>query len=139
MSRSGYIDYYDADDNFCFLWDSIVSRSINGKRGQRFLRELIEALDAMPKKELIADDLVTEEGECCAMGAVAIHRGIDVSGVDPEERDEVGALFDIAPTLAAEIASQNDNDFKSKMTPQERWHHMRKWAADRITEKAVIA
>ena len=69
MSRSGYID--DFDDQWSLIcWRGAVKSAIRGKRGQSFLRELRDALDAMPIKKLISDDLV-RDGEVCAIGAVA--------------------------------------------------------------------
>jgi methionyl-tRNA synthetase len=60
MGRSGYSeDCYD-DSNVCFLWPSIVQRAASGQRGQAFLREMLAAMDAMPDKKLIADELATE-------------------------------------------------------------------------------
>lgn len=54
MSRSGYVD----DCENLELYRATVERSIKGKRGQAFLRELAAAMDAMPEKVLIAEELV---------------------------------------------------------------------------------
>lgn len=133
MSRSGY--YEDGDDNFSNLWPNIVNRSIKGKRGQAFLSELAKALDEMPEKKLIAGDLVTETGEVCAIGAVCKARGLDTSKVDVYDRYDVAGLVGIAPTLAAEIEYQNDDDFgyRRDVTPEERWTRMRKWVEKNLT------
>jgi len=56
LSRSGYSDDYD-DERMAALYRGAVASSMRGKRGQAFLREMIEALDAMPEKRLIADSL----------------------------------------------------------------------------------
>ena len=53
MSRSGYTEDGDCDNPIYLLWPSIVERSIKGKRGQAFLKELLADLDAMPDKRLI--------------------------------------------------------------------------------------
>ena len=46
MSRSGYTD--DNEDPLANgRWWQAVKRSLEGKRGQALLRELVEALDAM--------------------------------------------------------------------------------------------
>lgn len=127
MSRSGYT----GDCENLALWRGAVSSAINGKRGQTFLRDLVESLDAMPEKRLITSALVTERG-CCAMGAVAVRREIDTSKVDPFEREDVARLFGIAPAMAAEIAFENDEaDFYTgtSETPEQRWVRMRAWAA----------
>ena len=61
MSRSGYVD---CDDPLAAgRWSAQVKSAMRGKRGQAFLRELASAMDAMPVKELIADELINSEGE----------------------------------------------------------------------------
>jgi hypothetical protein len=61
MGRHGYTD--DSDDVLDLgRWRAQVSSAIRGKRGQRFLRDVIRALDALPEKRLIKNDLVNEEG-----------------------------------------------------------------------------
>jgi hypothetical protein len=63
MSRSGYSD--DCDDQWRhIMWWGAVTSSIRGKRGQAFLREMRDALDAMPEKRLAPDALV-RGGEVC--------------------------------------------------------------------------
>ena len=59
MSRSGYTDYDDSDfANWNHIrWRGQVASATRGKRGQQFFRDLIAALDAMPTKVLITDDL----------------------------------------------------------------------------------
>lgn len=129
MSRSGYSE--DGDYAGASLWENVVNRSIKGKRGQAFLRELVTALDAMPNKRLIAAELITETGEVCAIGAVCKARGLDVSHVDADCRYDVGKLVGIAPTMAAEIEYQND-EVRCSNTPEQRWERMRKWAVDKL-------
>lgn len=133
MSRSGYSE--DGDYALVNLWENIVNRSIQGKRGQAFLKELAAAMDAMPEKRLIADDLVTETGEACAIGVVCKSRGLDTSGVDVCDRYAVGRLVGIAPTLAAEIEYNNDERGRHDETPEQRWVRMRKWVYDCLTKK----
>jgi len=128
MSRSGYSD----DCENYNLWRGVVSNAIGGKRGQAFLRALAEALDAMPEKVLIAGELVTEKGECCAIGAVCKARSLDVSNVDYEDPDRVAKLIDVAPAMAAEIAFMNDEYGKENELPSERWTRMRKWVSDKL-------
>ena len=55
MSRSGYCD--DLDPLDLGRWRAQVASAIRGKRGQKLLKELLTALDSMPKKELIANEL----------------------------------------------------------------------------------
>lgn len=129
MSRSGYSD--DCDN--LALWRGAVESAIRGKRGQQLLRELAEAMDAMPVKELITDALV-EDGAYCALGVVGAKRGIDMTGIDPHEPDQVSKAFNIANALAQEIEFVNDDDFglDHGETPAQRWTRVRKWVAEQI-------
>ena len=129
MSRSGYYDSCDGWD--LIRWRGAVASAIRGKRGQAFLREMIAALDAMPEKRLIVDALETETGDVCAIGAVGKARGIDMAGVDPEDREAVAKLFGIAEAMAAEIVYEND-EWGGHNSPENRWQRMRAWAADLI-------
>lgn len=131
MSRSGYSD--DGDGNYLYLYRSVVDRAINGKRGQAFLQELAAAMDAMPEKRLIANELVTADGQVCAIGVVCKSRGIDVRDVDLEDADKVGSLVGIARSMAAEIEYENDERCHNE-TPEERWTRMREWVSDNIAK-----
>lgn len=143
MSRSGYSD--DCDN--LGLWRGAVERAIKGKRGQTLLRAMADALDAMPVKRLIPSALVRADGECCALGAVALAKQIDTKKVDETDREWVGRLFGIAPAMAAEIAYENDeaaprgryDDDRGWVpfgpeTPEQRWARMRAWVAKQIKE-----
>lgn len=76
---------------------------IRGKRGQSFLREILAALDALPEHKLIAHELVEKDGAVCALGAVSKARGVDMTGVDPENIERVADIFFISGALAREI------------------------------------
>lgn len=124
MSRSGYSDDYEHMN----LYRATVERSINGKRGQAFLKELIQAMDEMPIKRLIDGELIAASGEVCAIGAVCKSRGLDVEGIDVEDPDTVGQLVGISRTMAAEIAFENDEGSRRDETPEQRWVRVRGWA-----------
>ena len=134
MSRSGYVD--DISDWSLICWRGAVASAIRGKRGQAFLKEMLEALDALPDKSLIENDLQSE-GEVCAMGAVGLKRGIDMSKVDPEDREEVAEIFGISPALAAEISYENDEGIWPKETPEQRWIRMRRWVVSQLRAKST--
>lgn len=72
------------------------------------LRETLAALDALPEKRLAAESLINTEGEYCTLGALGRARGIDMSNIDPECREEVAGVFGISEALAAEIMFMND-------------------------------
>jgi hypothetical protein len=128
MSRSGYSDDYDMENWSHIRWRGAVASSIRGKRGQAFLRELVEALDAMPVKALIAHDLY-KEGAVCAMGSVGLKRGVDMSKIDVEDYARVADVFGIASPLVQEIEYLNDEGGWHDDTPEVRWRRMRDWAA----------
>jgi hypothetical protein len=132
MSRHGYCD--DGDDEYgrANLWRGTVIRSIKGKRGQAFLRELAEALDAMPVKALIKEELVAADGAVCTIGAVAIARKMDVTEIDVENGEAVGEAFNISAPMAREIEWWNDDAGPDNETSAERWTRMRKWVDSQI-------
>lgn len=132
MSRSGYSD--NCDGNYIYLYRGMVERTLNGKRSQTFLRELAAAMDAMPEKKLIKSELVSKQGEVCAIGVVCKARGIDVSNVDIYDPDAVGDLVNIARSIAAEIEYENDEGGDHNETPEQRWVRMRKWVSDNLRE-----
>ena len=131
MSRSGYSD--DCYGPALNMWRGAVNRALNGRRGQAFLREMAEALDAMPVKELVADEVVRDSEHVCAMGAVCVARKLNVSELDINDRDAVGDLLGIAPAMAAEIAWENDEHGPWRgETPAERWTRMRAWVSENL-------
>ena len=135
MSRSGYSD----DCEYLELYRATVDRTIAGKRGQAFLREMATAMDAMPEKKLIADELINAEGACCAIGTVCKARNIDVSKVDYYDPDEVGKLVGISRSLAAEIEYINDDDFRYGESPEHRWERIRKWIDKNLMEPVAVS
>jgi len=134
MSRSGYSEDYDQWANI--RWRGAVNSAIKGKRGQDFLKELLTALEAMPVKRLIANDLQTESGEFCTLGVLGASRGIDMENINPSDSETVSSEFNIADALAREIVFWNDEGHYETETPENRWNRMRNWVADQITIKA---
>lgn len=117
------------------MWRGAVASAITGRRGQAFLIEMRDALDAMPEKRLVAEEL-TVGGDVCAMGAVARKRAVDMAEMDPENYDGVAKKLGIASALAREIAYMNDEGGayweSGKETPERRWERMRKWVDEKI-------
>lgn len=184
MSRSGYCD--DIEDPLELgRWRAQVRSATRGKRGQKLLRDLLAALDAMPDKRLVANQLEVSaasdekhaqswvamfndpgaadrhrehyvatrpahyhEGDVCALGALGRVRGLDMSGLDPDDPEGVGAAFDIATPLAQEIVYVNDEGFFARTVtmahgqeyylrvecPAERWQRVRNWVAAQIIQ-----
>lgn len=130
MGRSGYSEDYDGDFPI-ELYRGTVARATRGKRGQRFFRDLLAALDVMPVRRLAANVLEEPDGVCaaatyqaglspmlspCTMGALGQARGTDMSWFDPEWAEDdpistsrkLGRDFDIAYQLASEVEYMND-------------------------------
>lgn len=132
MSRSGYSD--DIDDKWQWImYRGRVSSARRGKRGQAFFRDLAAAMDAMPDRALIADDLQTSSGSVCALGALGASRGLNMSSIDPEDSETVAGTFNIAEVLAREVVHMNDEGtWNSAESPRARWERMRVWVGNQI-------
>lgn len=131
MSRSGYTD--DCDGWDLIRWRGAVASAIRGKRGQSFLKEMLTSIDALPEKVLIEKDLQNAEGDVCALGSVGLSRRIDMSSVDPDDRESVAEAFGISIALASEIMYENDEG-AWRETPQQRWQRMRNWIVSHIED-----
>ena len=165
MSRSGYTD--ECDDQWALIrWRGAVNSAISGKRGQQFLRELAAALEAMPEKRLIADELQTDGG-FCTLGVIGAARGVDLANLDPYDRERVSAVMNVAPALAAEIMYENDESIdrdewidieivgpmrphypdwgrhtrtvrvNAQRVEERRWRYMREWVRKHLKEPAL--
>lgn len=106
------------------LWHANCRRSIQGKKGQVALRELEAALLALPEKRLIAGALQDDDGEVCALGALAQYQGIDCA-IDMED---VGEELGLPRLVAWKVVDLNDDlDWKWEkgerraITPEERY------------------
>lgn len=152
MSRSGYTDDYIDDQWSMICYRGAVASAIRGKRGQAMLRELIAALDAMPEKRLIRQELQLD-GQVCTLGALGVARGIDMNGIDPEDYERVSKAFNVPQSLVREIEYENDEcgqynylaprpdgklGFRDE-TPEERWQRMRSWAEKQLIEWSEVS
>ncbi len=129
MSRSGYND--DCEQWALIRWRGAVNSATVGKRGQQFFRDLLAALDALPEKVLIAEELESQ-GCVCALGALGKARDIPMDKLDPEDSVMVASTFDIAEALAREVVFENDEGGNWKETPEQRFNRVRKWVEKQI-------
>lgn len=149
MSR-GYIEGEGDETNPVYLiahtW---VERAIRGKRGQSMLRDLADALDAMPAKRLVHKSFTCTSG-VCTLGALGKVRGLDMSelesiagklGDDYDEdfeivselNDATAIAFGVARSMVADVMWRNDLHGSTE-TPEARWERMRRWVASQIRE-----
>lgn len=152
------------DEDFPNQWALIeraTRNAIHGKKGQALLKELEQALLAMPVKELITSRLA-DEGACCTLGAMLVHRKVCVDGgityAEAQKlleattkkfyaNDESGLTEDdtsgmarfcrdnlgMAKSMVWRIILKNDERFAS-CTPAERWTKMLEWVRANIFE-----
>jgi hypothetical protein len=121
MSRSGYS--YELDVLDLGRYRGRVASAVRGQRGQRLLKDTLAALEAMPHKRLISDEL-RDDGEVCTLGAVMVLRGLEPEKFDPEEHDVLGGALDVSECLVREIEYLNDEEAPSD--PEKRWAYMRR-------------
>lgn len=147
--RINYSDEEDYPGQF-HLFQANCARSLYGKSGQAALRELESALLALPTKRLIANEL--DNGvDCCAIGAVVRHRGLESTEFDEEAMEEVGEDLGMPRLVAWKVVEANDIDnedysirapgpnqyhwpqytpgyqLRVKTTPEERYASVLKW------------
>lgn len=135
MSRFGYED----EDGIPWqLWETIVGRTLAGRRGQAALAELEAALLALPEQKLIAGHLACE-GQVCAVGAYVarqraqadgvsirhkifeMSQGVTVDDVSPAwETVDAGKKVGLQQSLAWHLAYMNDEELANR-TPEQRY------------------
>lgn len=93
-------------------------------------------MDAMPVKELVAEELQVD-GQYCALGVVGKVRGIDMTSVDPEDSGVVAKLLDVAEPLVREITYINDYDaYYSDNQNAQRFHDVRRWVVQNLKQES---
>ena len=148
MSRIDWSDDEERPGQFA-LWRANTARSICGREGQRALQELRAALLAMPHRRLIAHELVTPEGEVCAVGALVTLRADpdwqtasliaserwhreDPDWWEPDTTMEAGMSVGIPRLVAWRLVELNDMDLDA-VSPEERWERVFAWAGDHLS------
>lgn len=140
MSRSGYDD--DCSGWTLICWRGAVNSALKGKRGQKTLREIRDALDAMPVKELAADSLVSADGQFCTLGALGAARGMPLDSLVPDDPEGMAEKFGIATAMVREIVYENDEcgpwlPYPQKEIPANRWLRMRNWVDQKILKEQL--
>jgi hypothetical protein len=141
MSRSGYTD--DCYDDLAIgRWRGAVKKSIEGKRGQALLKELLIALDETPDKKLYRGNFQLADGGFCTLGVLGNKRGIKMDDLIDDDFDGTGCdthlaaeRFGIANAMLCEIMFMNDDarDYpENENGAESRWLDMRDWVAKQI-------
>lgn len=98
MSRVSYGEDEDFN-NQSYFWEHNAELSLSGRKGVRVLRDLRDALLALPRKRLIANALASD-GDVCTVGALVVAKRV-AAGADREavlaeynaEAQPVGCLY----------------------------------------------
>lgn len=133
MSRSGYSDDFDVSQWESICYRGAVASAFRGKRGQSFLKDLLAALEAMPEKRLVSGELQTEQGEVCALGAIAKVRNIEMPPVYDDDDSStliMAERLNIANAMAREIVYMNDETYAE--TPEQRYEKVLNWIRSEI-------
>lgn len=139
MSR--FNDYGEEDfPNQWALYSQARRNAVRGRKGRAILAELETALMAMPAKRLIEGSLC-RDGEVCALGALARHRGIGDAAMRPLDGDDAWYVaqwasdsLGLSEALAAEIEWQNDESdlMLPRETPEQRYERVLAWVRNRL-------
>lgn len=155
MSRDW--DGDDYDDNWALnmgRWERNKRTVLVSKRGQGWLRDLEEALLAMPDKRL-CEGLATEHVEgytlygqpiltpmVCAVGQLALHKGaatfdrlLEDSWDGREATLEIAEHMGMAYTLAWLIGEWND---RHDASPEARYERVLGWVRDRLSQMIPV-
>lgn len=161
---------YSEDEDFAGqfeLWQANCRRSLQGKKGQAALRELEAALLALPDKRLIEGEMIDKDGDVCAIGALAKHKGRDLLAEphvgDPDEfggdgeMEEIGVELGMPRLVAWKVVCKNDIEIRGHyqtlpgpyrwpqefpqayvpVTPETRYQKMLAWVRQQITSGTV--
>lgn len=156
MSRIGDYDEWDDEEGALRQgrWERNTRTTIEGKRGQKVLRELEAALVALPVKELtdklfwhepdqMGRDIAAAWGveaapQVCVLGAYARHKGIaydDAEWLNPESVGEVAPWAEdklgMAYTLAWNLMWENDEGWMG-VNPRRRYDGILTWVRTKI-------
>lgn len=157
--RISYSEEEDFPGQFS-LWRANLGRALRGRRGQAALRELRDALLALPDKKLI-DGHIAKDGAVCAVGALMLDKKMKSLGVAREEAlklleadyvpyggwekwdgyddadtAEEAKAYGIPYMVAWRLVELNDEDLY-KADPEERYRRVLAWTEKQLAEAAT--
>jgi len=121
---------YSDDCEHLAMWRGAVRQAVTGKRGHAFLKDLLVALDDLPRKALIPCAL-ENGGDYCAIGSVCRVRGLKTDR-DVSDYDAIASDLKIAPALVREVEYVNDESYAT--SPEDRFRIVRSWVLEQIKE-----
>jgi hypothetical protein len=139
---------YNEDDQWGWIrWAGAAKKAINGKQGQALLKELEAALLALPEPKLIAGEFAMSDGEVCALGALALARGVPAEEMAKWEEDPETAetKLGMSYTLAWEIIAANDDgaypghSYYAKWTDEKRYEYVLNWIRQHLAPQQPAA
>jgi hypothetical protein len=97
---------------------------------------MLETLDMMHDKELIAFDLMNN-GKVCVLGALCAKRNISIKELTAAADDnEFANIFGVDISLISLIDEiQSVNDEYPSQRARDRWLRVRKWAVENLKDK----
>lgn len=113
----------DGDNPAALLWYPTLERALRGKRGGKVLREMRDALLALPDQRLIEGEIVTKEGDVCAVGAYLRHKDPEQYKTwcerggfngDAYETMDLGMELGMQKTIAWELGALNDEGLRQQ-------------------------
>lgn len=149
MSRYAGDNYDEEWNNQWELWQANTLRHFRGRAGQAILRELRDALLALPERKLIHGRLADEQGAVCTIGALALHRGcsieklaamipVDLWDEYEEERatERLGKDLNLRMVMIVALAGENDDPWREE-TDEQRFERVLAWVESQIITEPV--
>ena len=128
-------------------WTRNMKVAPGSKNGQRYLRELKAALEAMPLRRLLRGELAGyapgNEELVCALGAFAMYKGTSFNDLDAYQGAdgsiELAQAHGMTQTLAYMVGIENDRtrwDVAARSlrpeSPEQTWQRMYDWTCSLI-------
>lgn len=125
--------------------------TLTSKRGQAVLRELEEALLALPVKRLVKGELEAPASrympagtpaDHCVIGALASYKGVPIPALEKWDNEAsylstwAAENLGLARTLAWNLMEQNDEGFDTD-TPEKRYENTLFWVRKHIRKEVI--
>lgn len=152
MSRFWNDGEYDGNEEFRRgAWAENSRRAFASKKGLKMLRELRDALAALPERRLLGgqfaniwheDDDSIRVGDVCAIGALAKYKGFEFTShhgsedFDGFETAAIARSLGMSYVMGYDLAYRNDETYGS-LGESERWWTMYGWLTAMINGRKL--